>query len=441
MIGDRDLVGVMTLLESGPLEPALASFAQAISGAAAVSIQARRLLAAQRELFESLLRLVARAIDAKSPYTGGHCARVPVLAKMIAQAAQDAQTGPFAAFALSPDDWEAIHVASWLHDCGKVTTPEFVVDKATKLETIYDRIHEVRMRFEVLKRDAEIAHLAAAFAAAGAPPPDRAPLEAAWRTLDDEFAFLAQCNTGEHMLSETELARIAEIGARTWTRTIDDRLGLSHVELARRAETPAAPLPATEPLLADRPEHRFARAAHETIPPDNPWGFNIEVPELLYNRGELYNLSIRRGTLTAEDRYKINEHIVETIKMLEELPFPARYRAVPELAGGHHERMDGRGYPRGLTGAQMSPVARMMAVADVFEALTAVDRPYKHGKTMSEALIIMAGMAAGGHLDPDIFELFVTSGVWRDYAAGHLRPEQIDEVDIDLLTARGRAAA
>jgi HD-GYP domain-containing protein (c-di-GMP phosphodiesterase class II) len=103
----------------------------------------------------------------------------------------------------------------------------------------------------------------------------------------------------------------------------------------------------------------------------------MDVPEFLYNRGELHNLSIQRGTLTPEDRYKINEHIVQTIKMLDKLPFPKHLKSVPELAGGHHEKMDGTGYPKRLTRDDMSPVSRMMAVADIFEALTAVDRPYK----------------------------------------------------------------
>ena len=436
----RDLIGALVLLEDGPLEPALVNFTEALAGSAAVSLQARRLLAAQRELFESLLRLVARAIDAKSPYTGGHCARVPVITKMIAAAAEAADAGPFADFSLTTDEWDAVHIAAWLHDCGKVTTPEFVVDKATKLETIYDRIHEVRMRVEVMKRDAEIAYLKATIDAGAEPIDARAKLDAEIKALDEDFAFLAAANTGDAPMSDEDIRRIRAIGEREWTRTLDDRLGLSHVELARKDRTPADALPAKEKLLADKVEHVFERPDSEKIPDDNPWGFNIRVPELLYNRGEIHNLSVRRGTLTDEDRYKINEHIVETIKMLEELPFPARIANVPELAGGHHERMDGRGYPRGLTGDQMSPVARMMAVADVFEALTAIDRPYKKGKTLSEALIIMAGMAAGGHLDQDIFELFLESKLYRDYARDYLNPEQIDDDAFDVEPLLKKAA-
>lgn len=196
---------------------------------------------------------------------------------------------------------------------------------------------------------------------------------------------------------------------------------------------PGPALPVAEPLIADKPEHRFARGAEDVIPADNPWGFRLKVPELLYNRGELLNLSISRGTLTEEDRFKINEHIVQTIRMLAELPFPRHLKAVPEIAGGHHEKMDGTGYPRGLTRGQMSPVARMMAIADIFEALTAIDRPYKTGKKLSEAVAIMARMRDEGHIDPDIFALFLRAGVYRDYAERFMQRAYVDEVDVEKV--------
>ena len=180
-----------------------------------------------------------------------------------------------------------------------------------------------------------------------------------------------------------------------------------------------------------RDRHRIARPAEEAIPEDNRWGFRMDVPELLYNRGELHNLSVSRGTLTAEERYKINEHMVLTIRMLGELPFPRHLRAVPEIAGGHHEKLDGTGYPRRLDREQLSPLARMMAIADIFEALTAADRPYKPGKTLSQALAIMANMRKDNHIDPELFELFLRTGVHRDYAGRFMLPEQIDEVRIE----------
>lgn len=192
-------------------------------------------------------------------------------------------------------------------------------------------------------------------------------------------------------------------------------------------------LPVAEALIADKPAHCFARGAEDVMPADNPWGFHLKVPALLYNRGELANLSITRGTLSDEDRFKINEHIVQTIRMLAELPFPRHLKAVPEIAGGHHEKMDGSGYPRGLVREQMSPVARMMAVADIFEALTAIDRPYKKGKTLSEAVAIMARMRDEGHIDPDVFALFLRAGVHRQYAERFMQRACVDEVDVDRL--------
>ncbi|MFM7532005.1 MAG: HD domain-containing phosphohydrolase [Rubrivivax sp.] len=430
----RELVGCLLLLRSRPFDEAQVSFVQALSGTAASALETRELIQAQKALFESFIRLIAGAIDAKSPYTGGHCERVPELTKMLARAACEQGSGPLAGFRLNDQDWEAVHVAAWLHDCGKITTPEFVVDKAAKLETIHDRIHEVRTRFEVLKRDAEITCLREV--AAVAPEAEaRTRLAAELAQLDDDFAFVAACNEGGEAMSHEDLQRLREIGARTWLRTLDDRLGLSYEERERKTREPASPLPAVETLLADKPEHRIERRAADRIEPGNPWGFRMAVPELLYDRGELHNLSVTRGTLTAEDRYKINEHIVQTIRMLSTLPFPKHLRQVPELAGGHHEKMDGNGYPRRLTRSQMSPVARMMAIADVFEALTAVDRPYKKGKTLSQAIGIMGHMRRDAHIDPALFELFLRSGVYRAYAERFLKPEQIDEVDIERALA------
>ena len=193
-----------------------------------------------------------------------------------------------------------------------------------------------------------------------------------------------------------------------------------------------APLPVAEPLLADKPEHLIERGPLDMMPADNQWGFKLKVPTHLYNRGEIYNLSIARGTLTEEERYKINDHIMQTIIMLSKLPFPGVLKAVPELAGGHHEKMDGTGYPKCLSRDQMSVQARIMAIADIFEALTAADRPYKKGKMLSEAVKIMGLMKKDQHIDHDLFELFLTSGVYKEYADRFLKPEFIDNVDINM---------
>lgn len=422
--------GVLALaIAGGDGAPAAArlAFAEALSASAAIAIETQRLFEERKAMLDAFIRVLAGAIDAKSPYTGGHCQRVPELTLALAHAACDATEGPFADFVLDDGQWEELHIACWLHDCGKVTTPEYVVDKATKLETLYDRIHEVRMRFEVLKRDAEIRCLRRV---ADGEPHARCAAErdAELATLDEEFRFVAACNQGGEFLEPAQLERLHAIARRRWQRTLDDRIGISHEELARKQRNPAPQLPVAEPLLADKPEHRIER---RSAPADDVTQaqFKLQPPALQYDRGELVNLAIRRGTLTAEERYVINEHIVQTIRMLSQLPLPAHLRGVPEIAGAHHEKMDGSGYPRGLTREQMSPAARMMAIADVFEALTASDRPYKKGKTVAEALAIMRRMCHEQHLDAQLFELFVASGVCGRYAERFLAPQQLDATD------------
>ena len=429
---DQEIIGVVCLLNdaaTGVLPRELVSFVEALSGTAAIAIENQDLLRAQKELLESFIRLVAGAIDAKSPYTGGHCQRVPELATMLAKAACEAKQGPFRDFVMNDDEWEALQIAAWLHDCGKVTTPEYVVDKATKLQTIYDRLHEVRMRFEVLKRDAEIDYWRQV-ADGGDRESLWAPLQAKCDELDAEFAFVAACNEGGEFMAPAKIARIKEIGQRTWLRTLDDRIGLSAEERSRSADTPAPPLPVVEQLLADKAEHRIERNAEDLVPEENRWGIRMRAPHYKRNNGEIYNLCIGRGTLTDEERYAINDHVVQTIKMLSQLPFPRHLKQVPEIAGGHHEKVDGTGYPKRLLGEELSLPARMVAVADIFEALTARDRPYKKGKTLSEAIRIMASMRRDRHIDGELFELFLTAGVHRQYAERFLHPSQLDDVDI-----------
>jgi HD-GYP domain-containing protein (c-di-GMP phosphodiesterase class II)/HAMP domain-containing protein len=405
---------------------------EALAADAAVALDLRRLLRAQKQLLFSLIHLLAGAIDAKSPYTHGHCQRVPEIARRLARAAQEAREGPLAGFALSDDEWEQLHIASWLHDCGKVTTPEYVVDKATRLETLNNRIHEIRTRFEVLWRDAELECQRAL--AAGRPEAEaRAELERERERLRDDWSFVAECNLGETLMDDDRLERLRRIGGRTWIRNFDDRLGLSHEELARRRAGPDAPPPAPESLLVDAPHHVVPRPNAERPFGNNPHGFRMEVPERLYHHGELYNLGIRRGTLTTEERFKINEHIVQTIEMLGRLPFPRELARAAEWAGNHHEKLDGTGYPRRLSAAELSIPARIVAVADVFEALTATDRPYMRPKTLSKALQIMASMRDEGHLDPDLFDLLLTSGLYAEYGREYLQQSQNDDVDVAAL--------
>lgn len=415
-----EVIGVLQLInarneqgETVAFDDKMQPMIEALTSQAAVALENSMLILEQRQLWNALIEMLAAAIDDKSPYTGGHCQRVPEITKMLVGAAAADKDGLYADFSLNDDEWYELHVASWLHDCGKVTTPEYVVDKASKLETIYNRINEIRTRFEVLRRDAEIACLKAQLNGTPKDVAD-ATFQEACKRLQEEFAFVAAANVGGEFMDDADIERLKTIGAQPWTRHFDKTLGLSPMEQMRfdSMDIPAPPF--EETLLSDQPEHLVGK----------------------YNMGEMYNLAIRRGTLTAEERETINDHISVTIKMLEQLPFPKKMKRVPEYAGGHHEKMDGTGYPRGLKKADMSVPARAMAIADIFEALTAADRPYKKAKTVSESLKIMGFMCKDQHIDPDLFDLFLRSGVWKDYADNYLDPAQVDDVNIeDFLPA------
>ncbi|MGB5395880.1 MAG: HD domain-containing phosphohydrolase [Gammaproteobacteria bacterium] len=382
-----DIIGVLQLINaqserSGDTREFTASdqkLAESLASQAAVAITNTRLIEQQRELFESFIQMIAGAIDEKSPYTGGHCKRVPELTMMIAEACHRQTDGPLKDFNMTEKDRYELEIAGWLHDCGKVTTPEYVVDKATKLETIYDRINTIDTRFEVLKRDARIAMLEKTLARrAQDANADCNDIEANYETwikrLDDEREFVRHCNIGGEFMDDAAQRRIHDIAEYRWNN---------------------------------------AQGASEKF----------------FNDDEIKNLTISRGTLTAEEREVINNHMAVTIKMLEKLPFPRHLANVPEYAGGHHERMDGKGYPKGLTRDQMSLQARMMGIADIFEALSASDRPYKTGKPITECLKILGFMKKDNHVDPDIFDVFVRDKVYQRYAEAFLPENQIDEVD------------
>ncbi len=384
----------------------------------------------QEALMDAFIQLIAQAIDDKSHYTGGHCARVPELAMMLVRKADASDAPPFVQFHFANEaEWREFRIGAWLHDCGKITTPEHIVDKGSKLETIYNRIHEIRTRFEVLWRDAVIDYYEQRQERPQAEPELRAEMESKQAELQEQFAFIAACNQGSEYMAAADIARLEQLAQITWQRHFDDRLGLSPVESARFTEPPPA-LPATEKLLADKPWHMSERNGNRTYPPH--LGIKMEVPALQYNRGELYNLKIQRGTLTAEDRFKINEHIISTIRMLDSLPLPEELERVPRYASTHHETLDGRGYPRRLMADDLSIPERVMVLADIYEALTAADRPYKKAKPVSVAIDILHKMVLDKHVDRDVFELFLRSGVYLEYARRFLPESQIDAVDLSL---------
>ncbi|QEI09355.1 HAMP domain-containing protein [Pigmentiphaga aceris] len=432
------LQGLLVLAHRGTaahLDEGFSAFMAKLSGMLAVSIETRQLIDSQKQLLNAVVQLMADAIDAKSPYTGGHCKRVPELALLLADRMNLDTEGPYRAFRMDDAQRYEFYLGAWLHDCGKVTSAEHIVDKASKLEVIYNRIHEIRMRFEVLWRDAEIAHLQR-MAVGAEKTGSEAVMRARHAALKDDFAFVAQCNLGGEVLADERIARLHQIAGQSWLRHFDDRLGLAVGELRQLDEArPHAPdLPAREALLADRAEHIVSwgqdRPPVEKGDPANLYGFDMVLPSYKQNMGELHNLSIRRGTLTDEDRFRINDHIVQTYIMLCRLPWPRALSRVPELAATHHEKMDGNGYPRRLDASRLNTFDRIMALADIFEALTAADRPYRPAKRLSDALKIMANMCREGHLDPELFRYFLRSGIWQTFAADHLRPEQLDRVDI-----------
>jgi HD-GYP domain-containing protein (c-di-GMP phosphodiesterase class II) len=354
--------------------------AESLASQAAIALTNRLLMSQLEELFESFISLINLAIDEKSHYTSGLCQRVPALTMMLAEAVNDTDEGPLASFVMDERDRYELKIAGLLHDCGKVTTPVHVVDKATKLQTLFDRIELLDTRFEVLKRDREIDALHQQLSLRPVQnEAAEARIVATARTqiagLDAERDFLRTVNQGTEKMADSAIERVRKIAQEHTWRNVD---GLE-----------------TEFLTSD----------------------------------ELENLTIRAGTLTQAERNTINHHIVATIKMLEQLPWPKHLRNVPEYAGGHHERMDGKGYPKGLTREQMSVQARCMGIADIFEALTAKDRPYKPGMRLSEAMSIMRRFKATGHIDPDLFDVFVNKGVYKAYAEQFLDPWQIDEVN------------
>ena len=383
---EGEIIGVLQLLNAQDENRNVIAFttedqrlAESLASQAAIALTNRILINQLEKLFESLIDLINGAIDDKSPYTGGHCKRVPALTMMLAEAASNSTVGTLADFKMTDKDRYELKIAGLLHDCGKITTPVHVVDKATKLETIFDRIEFISQRFEILKRDAELDMVRATTASrdtGDAAAARRAELD--WQTrirqLDDDRAFLRRTNVGGEKMSADDQARVDRIAS-----------------------------------------YRFKNENGEE--------------SAFLSQDERDNLNIPYGTLTPSERKTINHHIDATIKMLEALPWPRHLLKVPEYAGGHHERMDGKGYPRGLTRDQMSVQARVMGIADIFEALTAKDRPYKPGKTLSESLHILGKFKLNGHIDPDLFDVFVREKVYLKYAQQFLDAAQVDAVD------------
>jgi len=390
---EDEIIGVLQLLNAQnnntkkiiPFASDIQEMVEALASQAAVAITNKNLIKDLEALFESFIKLIASAIDAKSPYTGGHCARVPEITMLLAKAVQETIDGPFADISFTDKEMYELKIAAWLHDCGKVATPEFVVDKSTKLETIYDRVNEVETRFAALKRDEQI------------------------KSLRNEL----KVERDDSLSKEEKLIKI---------KTLKSKYSKKLRELKSDLEFIKESNIGGEFMSGDKKDRVHNISNYR-------WKPNGKMENFLSD-DEVYNLTIPRGTLTAEERKVINDHIVVTINMLEELPYPKHLKNVPEFAGGHHEKLDGTGYPKGLTKDEMSVQARIMAIADIFEALTAKDRPYKKGKTLSQAMRILGFMKNDAHIDVDLFDIFVKDKIYLKYAEEHLDPDQIDEVQM-----------
>jgi HD-GYP domain-containing protein (c-di-GMP phosphodiesterase class II) len=366
---ENDIIGVLQLVnarepESGlviPFSPECEGMALSLASQAAVSLTNNLLIGQLENLLDAFIQTIAVAIDEKSPYTGGHVRRVANLTMSIAEKINDCQEGQFAQIHFSSDELKELRMAAWLHDIGKITTPDHVVDKSTKLEKVYDRMEEIKTRFEMLKRECQRAVKDAQKKA------DAETLRKAEReihTLNEECEFLVKLNDGSEIVSDEMSERIRKIARRKWRTSTQDL-----------------------PLLT---------------------------------QDEIYNLSIPCGTLNDEERDIINNHAIVTYKMLSRLPFPRKLRRIAEYASAHHEKLDGSGYPSGLKGEQLSLQSRIIAVADIFEALTAKDRPYKKGHSVEEALKIMEEMVRDRHIDPDLFELFIQEKIYDEYTKTEL---------------------
>lgn len=389
---ENKIIGVLQLLnamdkKTGKVIPFLYAdqrFAESLASQAAIALTNRQLINQLQELFFAFVKVINSAIDYKSPYTGGHCYRVPELTLMLADAVKETTTGPLKDFTFTNKERFELELAGLLHDCGKITTPVHVVDKATKLEGIFDRIKLIEARFLNLKSEAKISFLEASFMTPEKKDVYEAEYQEKIRKIDEDLVFLQRINIGDEFLKDEDVARVKDIAKYYSWRCDDGKC------------------------------------------------------QNILNENEVENLIVRTGTLTSSERKIINQHVDMTITMLNSLPWPQDLRNVTEYAGGHHERMDGKGYPKGLRGDQMSIQARMIGIADIFEALTAKDRPYKKFKTLSESMFILGKMCQDGHIDPDIFDIFVKKQVYLRYAKKFLDQAQIDEVDIGKIPGYGQ---
>lgn len=380
---NKDVIGVLQLLNAKDSEGNVISFTSddeklllSLTSQAAVAITNARMIKDLKELLESFIKSIAYAVDQKSPYTGGHVNKVASISLKIAKAINSAKTGKYADVHYTKQDINEIRISALMHDVGKITTPQHIMDKATKLEALYDRINLIKIKFEAIKKDMKIDMLNEKFRLieSGADSKDTQLLEQELKekfdVLDKEFAFVKSSNIGGEFMSDDDIEFIKKIATR---------------------------------------KYRVNNVEHNLLSDD-----------------EVHHLCIRKGTLTPEEFVIMRDHARVSNEMLDALPFPKHLKRVPSIAGGHHEKLNGKGYPQGLKENELTLEARILALADIFEALSASDRPYKEAKKMSEIMKIIGFMVKDGELDGDLVQFFYDQNIHLKYAKQCFRPEQID---------------
>jgi HD-GYP domain-containing protein (c-di-GMP phosphodiesterase class II) len=350
-----------------PFVPEDEGIAGALASQAAVCMTKNQLIQDLENLLEAFIKSIATAIDDKSPHTGRHVNRVVDLVMLMAQELNSADSPPFKEVEFTPDELEEMRIASWLHDVGKISTPEHILDKRSRLEGVWDREELIKTRFCLISLCLENQYLKKK-----GEPSAEADKQADFDNYKleqekqkDDFDFLLGCNKSERFINDQDLARIEDIAKRTYT---------------------------------------FAGESFSYLTAE-----------------ELEMLSIRRGNLTHEERKIIEKHAEVTQKILGSLPFPKKLSRVAEFASMHHERMDGTGYNLGVGAKDIPLQARIIALADVFEALTATDRPYKKPITIDKALQILEHMKEDNHLDPALVDFFIRNRIYEKYSDKHLK--------------------
>lgn len=375
---ENDVIGVLQLLNAtNPKTNEVIAFSQdyenlseSLASQAAVSITNAKLISDMGDLFEAFVKVMATAIDEKSPVTGGHIRRVAELTLTMAEVIHDIKEGQFKDITFSQDQLYELRIAAYMHDIGKVTTPVEIVEKAKKLQTIFDRIHYVRLRMDYIiqkikleGQNSKIELLQNGNDPAKIKSCEQETLEKV-AEMEEIRDFVNKCNEPGEFLEDETLERLKELSKRTY----QDEAGES------------------QPLLTE---------------------------------DELLNLSIRRGSITEAERKKMQGHAAVTLKMLKQIPFTKKLKNIPNFAGAHHEFINGKGYPLGLAGDEIPFEGKLMAVTDIAEALTASDRPYKKAMPLETVYRILRSMAEKGELDPNLVDLFIDKEVYKIYQERH----------------------